>query len=314
MDTVEFRRWLAAIENLTPAQREKAKEAIQGAPPSTRVKETIESRIDEERLCPHCQTPGAVLRGQANGLRRFRCKGCGKSFNALTGTPLARLRHRDRWLDFADCLRGGDTVRGSAVNCDIAKTTSFRWRHRFLKNAVILSRKLSGIVEADETFFLQSNKGERTLERPARHRGGKATKRGLSKEQVPVLIAADRSGNTICSTLPELNSEQITAVLEPVLAKDALLVTDGGTYYPKAAERLGVNHEDIIVSAGERVRGELHIQTVNSRHERLKAFIRTFRGIGSKYLPNYLRWFHISILPKTPTPQTCLNAALALPA
>jgi len=98
------------------------------------------------------------------------------------------------------------------------------------------------------------------------------------------------------------------------IAKDALLVTDGGTYYPKVARELGINHEDLNRSAGERVRGDLHIQTVNSRHEGLKGFIRHFRGVASKYLPNYVRWFHISALPKSPTPQSCLNAALALPA
>ena len=50
--------------------------------------------------------------------------------------------------------------------------------------------KLRGIVEADETFVLSSRKGERNLDRKARRRGGKASKRGLSHEQVPVLVAA----------------------------------------------------------------------------------------------------------------------------
>ena len=173
---------------------------------------------------------------------------------------------------------------------------------------------LSGIVEADETFFLHSRKGEHDLDRKPRHRGGKATKPGLSKEQVPVLVAADRSGATISAVLSELSSAGIKPVLEPVLAKDALLVTDGGTYYPKVARELGINHEELNQSAGERVRGDIHIQTVNSRHERLKGFVGRFRGVASKYLPNYVRWFHISALPKSLTPQTCLNAALSLPA
>jgi len=30
--------------------------------------------------------------------RRYRCKGCGKSFNALTGAKLSGLRHKERWL------------------------------------------------------------------------------------------------------------------------------------------------------------------------------------------------------------------------
>ena len=59
-------------------------------------------------------------------------------------------------------------------------------------------------------------------------------------------------------------------VLAPVLGKDTLLVTDGNNVYPPCAAALGVSHEALNQSKGERVRGELRIQTVNSRHEASK--------------------------------------------
>lgn len=53
------------------------------------------------------------------------------------------------------------------------------------------------MAEADQTYFLRSAKGQRhELLRKARKRGGKASKQGLSREQVPVLVARDRSGQT----------------------------------------------------------------------------------------------------------------------
>lgn len=112
---------------------------------------------------------------------------------ALTGTPLARLRKKERWLDFGQSLSGGETVAASAERCAVAVSTAFRWRHRFLRAAENPTRLLSGIVEVDETYILSSRKGERRLERKARRRGGKAAKRGLSDEQTPILMAADRS-------------------------------------------------------------------------------------------------------------------------
>ena len=99
-----------------------------------------------------------------------------------------------------------------------------------------------------------------------------------------------------------------------MLAADALLVTDAATYYRKVANDLGVSHEALNQSAGERIRGDLHIQTVNSRHQGLKGFVRGFRGVAARYLPNYVRWFHIAALMPSPTPQSCLNAALSFPA
>ena len=67
-------------------------------------------------------------------------------------------------------------------------------------------------------------------------------------------------------------------LLDPVVAKDALLVSDGGASYPPCAAALGVSHEALNRSMGERVRGDLHVQTVNSRHSRLKDFLRPRRG------------------------------------
>jgi transposase-like protein len=50
------------------------------------------------RPCPHCGCARKHRCGQASGLQRFRCLKCGRSHNALTGTPLARLRKKECWL------------------------------------------------------------------------------------------------------------------------------------------------------------------------------------------------------------------------
>ena len=112
------------------------------------------------------------------------------------------------------CRRGHKLVEGDTT-------------HRFLRAVTASAIKLRGIVEADETFVLSRRKGERKLDRKARRRGGKASKLGLSHEQVPILMAADRSGATVSAILP--------AVLQPILDLDALLVTDGCTSYPPCA-------------------------------------------------------------------------------
>ena len=115
----------------------------------------------------------------------------------------------------------------------------------------------------------------------------------FSREQVPILVAADRAGATLSHTLPALNAKSVKEALEPVVARDALLVSDANRCYPPVAAALGIPHESINGAAGERVRGALHIQTVNSRHSQIKGFLRGFRGIATEYLDSYLRWFHL---------------------
>lgn len=51
-------------------------------------------------------------------------------------------------------------------------------------------------TEANETYLLESDKGQRNLGREPRKRGGSATKPGISDEQICVLVARDRAGQT----------------------------------------------------------------------------------------------------------------------
>ena len=65
--------------------------------------------------------------------RRYKCKACNKTFNNLTKTPLARLRHKEVWKKYTQDLINGVTIEKSAKHCKVANSTSFRWRHRMLE-------------------------------------------------------------------------------------------------------------------------------------------------------------------------------------
>lgn len=310
MDNEQFQCWLAGIDSLSAAQRREAEAVFSGRTGSGSSLAAVELAVDADRHCPHCGKPGAVSRGKARGLRRYQCKICRRTFNAATGTPLSGLHYKDRWLAFGGCLAAGETVRASADHCNLAVNTAFRWRHRFLEAAKKAPQKLKGIVEVDETYVLESHKGQRTLDRKPRKRGGKAGKRGLSCEQVPVLVAADRNGTTFSTVLPVVNADTLKQAISPVVDRDIVLVSDGHRGYPPCATAMGVRHEALNLSAGERARGAFHIQTVNSRHSQLKDFLRRYRGIATKYLDNYLQWFHLIKLTPQTSPRACLAAAI----
>lgn len=101
--------------------------------------------------------------GTSSGLPRYRCKACVRTFNALTKTPLARLRMRGKWDQQAKAMIDGVSLSKAADRCGVHRTTAFRWRHRFL--AALSDDKpktLNGIVESDETFVLKSFKDKRS--------------------------------------------------------------------------------------------------------------------------------------------------------
>jgi transposase-like protein len=48
------------------------------------------------RSCPRCGRRHWHRHGHANDLQRLRCRECGRTFNDLSGKPLARLRLRGK--------------------------------------------------------------------------------------------------------------------------------------------------------------------------------------------------------------------------
>lgn len=174
-----------------------------------------------------------------------------------------------------------------------------------------MTSRLEDIVEVDETFFLESFKGARELPRPARKRGGKAEKRGLSAEQIPVLIARDRRGATLDARLDDLSDAAVEGVLAPRINATNVLVSDGAERYRRIADQRGILHVSLNASAGERTYGVYHIQNVNAYTSRLKGWMQPFRGVATKNLPNYLGWHRgLDREHGSPAPAAFLAAAI----
>ena len=64
--------------------------------------------------CPHCDNRDVVRWGQASDLPRYRCKACLRTFNALTKTPLAKLRMKDKWAAQTEAMIDGVSLAQAA--------------------------------------------------------------------------------------------------------------------------------------------------------------------------------------------------------
>jgi transposase-like protein len=291
MDAAELKQWLASVVRLTPAQKEMLLRTLSVRDDEAEVERLVESRIAQVPACPRCAGTRIVRNGSASGLQRYKCRACQRTFNALTKTPLARLRMKDKWLQQQDVLSRGLIIRLAAVELDVAPSTAFRWRHRFLELAQpVKAAGLTGVVEADETFFRRSSKGQRPGRAP-RKRGGRVSRMNRGEELIPVLVARDRSGATADFLLEAVSKDCLSEVLGPRVNADAILCTDGSAAMAATAKQLGVHHEAMNLSAGERVRGPWHIQNANAYHGRLKGWMKRFRGVATSYLESYLGWF-----------------------
>src|SRR5580693_6571144 len=178
MKAEDFAAWLLAISGMSEGQRREAvaaleKASVVGGAAAASAKTGGKNSRQKDALgttgvdrvaaqgCPHCAGRETVGWGRSHGLLRFRCKSCGRTFNALTKTPMAHLRKKERWLDHARAMIEGKSLAKTAELCGVHATTAFRWRHRFLRaSADEEPRMQSGIVEADETFHSRILQGQ----------------------------------------------------------------------------------------------------------------------------------------------------------
>jgi transposase-like protein len=261
MRSEDFSAWLAAIGGLRAQQRREALRALAAtngeerdprrgiwqrraasaaAVGRTRLERPVMS-ASRPKGCPHCAGREIVGWGRSHGLLRFRCKSCGRTFNALTKTPTAHLRKKDRSLDHARAMIEGKSLAKTAALCGVHPPTAFRWRSVSARPASDKPRSLRGIVEADETFVLESFKGRWSdLPRKARKRGGTARHAGLHQDNIPVLVAGDRKGATFDAVLPQVDGASVAVALAGLVTPGNHLIGGCGKAIAAFARKAGI--------------------------------------------------------------------------
>lgn len=161
------------------------------------------------------------------------------------------------------------SIRKCAEVCGIYVSTSFTWRHKIFDSLQNMMNevKLNGIVEADETFTQLSFKGNHkkfTFPRKPFHRGGVASKRGLSKEKVCIPCGINLNGMSVSriSNLGKPKWTDIEKVLHGHVVKGSVFVTDSYRGYHKIAYAMEVDH--IRIPKNKHTNGVFNIQLLNN--------------------------------------------------
>lgn len=171
-----FNDFVDAIEQLAPQQKQLSlcilqdeislrKSSFQSK--LSTMAEIREVRFPDELTCPYCGDSDNIKKnGTYHGRHRYLHKTCGRTFNDLTQTPVHLTRYLDKWPRYLQAMMQGKMIRQCADEVGISVVTAYYWG---IKKLHALSQnkpqKLNGFVEADETYVLYSEKGNRHLKR-----------------------------------------------------------------------------------------------------------------------------------------------------
>ena len=249
--------------------------------------------------CAHCGHSKYVKFGIDKGSQRYKCKSCKRSFTEYTGTWMAGLQKKGKIDDYLVLMLQEKSLDKIKQALSINKKTAFDWRHKILASLSEIDKNdFTGITESDETFFLNSEKGRIITNRKPRKRGGTSKTRGISNDQVAVIVTQDRKLglDLTVATMGRLKKVDIeNAIGSRIKPNQTILCSDAHVSYKGFAMDNKIEHHALKAIIKQRVKnGVYHIQHVNSTHNRVKKWIdNTFWGVSTKYLQQYLNWYRI---------------------
>jgi transposase-like protein len=248
-------------------------------------------RWGDTPCCVKCGSTGVYKmtdRKTGERSKRFlwRCRDCAEIFTVRSGTVMAESRIPMRHWTYAywACCAGKKGVaakqiqRQTGLSYKSALFLLHRVRHA-MANGPTPGPKLSGIVEADETY----------VGGKPRYRG--QSKRGRGTKKTPVVAIVERGGSVRADVVQSVDAKNLRKMILEHVEPGTSIYTDDLNVYPGAIQRHGP-HRHVKHSAGEYVNRDdptLHTNTAEGFFSLFKrSMYGIYHAVSKKHLPRYV--------------------------
>ena len=217
--------------------------------------------------------------------RKFQCSRCGFQISPTAGTVFHKSSTTlTLWfhavLIFSNA-KSGVSAQQLQRNLEVTYKCAYRILSHIRKVLKQNDTKLRGDVEIDTGYF--GGKGNAGV-------NNEQLSRVMAKKAV-VIVAVERGGHVKAEIVPDASSKTMTEFIQRnIQTKLTSTLTDSSKVYlksDKTHDRYSVDHHK-----GEYVRGDIHINTVETFFAHLKRSIRgTFKSLSRRHLQSYLDAF-----------------------
>lgn len=235
------------------------------------------------RVCPHCGVVDSDerehyrIKRKASARKLWKCYSCRKQFTVTVGTIFEDSHiPLNKWL-YAFYLLCASKKGMSALQLQRMLDVSYKsaWfmchRIRWAMAEPAFTEKLSGVVEADETYI-----GGKARNRKKRYDADPNRNIGRGKNKAPVMVVVERGGRAKSKHIANVTGETLKGVIREHVDTAARMMTDAYPSY-RGLEHEFATHEVINHQLDEYVRGDVHTNTAENFFAILK------RGVTGVY-------------------------------
>ena len=254
--------------------------------PDNKTAETwFESRIWKDgRVCPECDS----IKTSVSSHRKmpYRCCDCKQFFSVKKGTVMEQSKiSYQHWAIatylFATNLKGVSSMK---IHRDLGITQKSAWFlvHRLRESWKTLAGvdSMTGPVEIDEVYLGGKNKNLHASQKKSKGQGG--------SNMTAVVGIKDRATNKISAQpVPETTRPRLENFIESKTTTQSKKYTDENPSYNRLS-----NHESVRHSVGEYVRGQAHINGMESFWSMVRrGYDGIYHHISEDHLHRYINEF-----------------------
>jgi transposase-like protein len=252
-------------------------------------------RWTDGRVCPHCGTIDDAerehyrIRRKGSARKLWKCFSCRKQFTVTVGTIFEDSHiPLNKWL-LAFYLLCSSKKGMSALQIQRMLKVSYKtaWfmchRIRWAMGEPAFTEKLSGVVEADETYVGGKNRN--------RKRQDRQKKVGRGTDKAPVMLLVERGGQVRSSHVANVSGDVVKGFIRMHVDPSARIMTDAFASY-RGLHKEFAGHEVVNHADDEWVRGDAHTNTAENYFSILKRGINgSYHHVSKAHLHRYLSEF-----------------------